>query len=108
MRVAMEAGWAVVVLPHGHRFLVRVWDRDRVRSVDGVHATFGPALREALTRACVAQDRQNQEQRRDRARDPDQEQDQDRGREQERPSGPALPSPELLATVLQIVTEAVA
>jgi len=88
MAVAMDEGWAVVVHPHGTRFGVRVWDRDRVRSVDGVHATFSCALRLALRHAFAARDRQD----RDRDRQP----------------GPALPSPELLAAAMATVCEVVA
>ena len=106
MSVALDEGWAVVVLSHGPRFLIRIWDRDRARSVDGIHKTFGPALREALTRAFAAQARQEQEQEQDQERD--QDRGQGRDQERERPGAMALPSPALLATVLQTVTEAVA
>jgi len=106
MRIALDNGWAVVVLEHGHRFNVRVWDRDRVRYVDGVHATFGPALREALRRAFAAQARQEQEQEQEQELDQDQAQGHGQGQEQQ--PGPALPSPALLATVLQTASEVVA
>ena len=98
MAVAMGEGWAVVVIPHGNRrFCVRVWDRDRVRSVDGVHATFGPALRLALRYAFAAQDRQAE-----------QEPDRPTGTGPSRPPDPALPSPELLAAAMATVCEVVA
>ena len=94
MAVAMGEGWAVVVIPHGPRFCVRVWDRDRLQYVDGVHGTFGPALRLAIRRAFQAQAWQE--------REPEPEQ------ERERPGAMALPTPELLATVLQTASAVVA
>ena len=96
MALALEHDWAVTVYRAGTRFGVRVWDRDRVRHVDGVHGTFACALREAIRLAFAAQDRQDQE--RDRPRD--------MGAAPQ--PGPALPTPELLATVLGTVCEVVA
>ena len=91
MRLALDEGWGVMVRPAGHRFCVRVWDRDRAHSVDGTHGTFGPALREALELAYRARGRGAF----DRGPSP--------GREPAHPSGPggAIPSPHELRELLE-------
>ncbi len=92
MDIVAAEGWAVTVQPHDRRFYISLWNADGTGHVDAAHYSFGGALHRALRLAWQAQRRQ----------------DADELRAQHRQSGPALPSPELLAMVIERATEVVA
>jgi len=107
MRVALDEGWAVVVLEHGYRFNVRVWDRDRTQYVDAVHGTFGCALREAVRLAFAAQDRA-EPMPLGRSPSPSGGRQEPEPARQEREQETVVPSPAQLAAAMATVCEVVA
>jgi hypothetical protein len=90
MSFVADEGWAITVQPHGNRFHVTVWNGRRTARVDASHYSFGGALHRALRLAYQAQ------------------QDAQEQRERDRQPGPTLPSPELLAIVMETASEVVA
>ncbi len=84
MSVVASEGWAMSAQPRGNRFQVTVWNADRTRHVAACHAYFGAALHRALQLAFHAQG------------------------QRDRQPGLALPSPELLASVMESAAEVVA